>query len=324
MISKHKHGKCIAHYNITIMFKKSIDSKSTFFCDGVEMVDLTEPIFKMSDLMYNGILSYYKVSKDMEMRPDKIGYAAYGDISYTEIILKESGIDNPFAIEVNDNLYIPSLNTVYTNVKDLDEFDENTDYVRAASKKDRPYDLIANYHKYIDKNKLPKGNGSDVASVEIPSTSTSIDPNLLSSTYTGVTSSGKNIMTNTGVGGNIGSAIGSPSVAGFDSQGNPIYAATPVEGEGGAFNTNNIGKGGDSSSYRSSNSPIEANLANKGQSGIRVSNGKIYFGNGVIANSSDVTDVTGSNEAENELVDCAKNGVTLGQFLNATIKNSIK
>ena len=297
------------------MFNKSIDSKSTFFRDGIEMVDLTEPIFKKSDFTYHGILSYYKVSKDMEMRPDKLGYAAYGDMSYTEIILKESGIDNPFAIEVNDDLYIPSLNTVYTNVKDVDEFDKNQDYIRAANGKDTPYDLIANYHKYIDKNKLPKGNGSDVATVTIPSNSTSIDPNLLSSTYTGVTSSGKPMMTNTGVGGNIGSAIGSPSIAGLDSQGNPIYPATSEEGESGAYNPN-TGRGG--------NSPVEANLANKGQSGIRVANGKIYFGNGVIANSNDVTDVIGSNEVDNELVDCAKNGVTLGQFLNATIKNSIK
>ena len=296
------------------MFKKSIDSKSTFFRDGIEMVDLTEPIFKTSDLTYHGILSYYKVSKDMEMRPDKLGYAAYGDISYTEIILKESGIDNPFSIEFNDDLYIPSLNTVYTNIKDSDEFDENPDYVRATSGKETPYDLIANYHKYIDKNKLPKSNGSDIVSVSIPSTNTSIDPNLLSSAYTGVTSSGNPTMSNTGVGGNIGSPIGSPSIAGFDSQGNPIYSATA--GEGAVSNPNITGSTG--------NSPVEANLANKGQSGIRVANGKIYFGNGVIANSSDVTDVVGSNEVENELVDCAKNGVTLGQFLNATIKNSIK
>ena len=295
------------------MFKKSIDSKSTFFRDGIEMVDLTEPIFKTSDLTYHGILSYYKVSKDMEMRPDKLGYAAYGDISYAEIILKESGIDNPFSIEFNDDLYIPSLNTVYTNIKDSDEFDENPDYVRATSGKDTPYNLIANYHKYIDKNKLPKSNGSDIVSVSIPSTNTSIDPNLLSSTYTGVTSSGNPTMSNPGVGGNIGSPIGSPSIAGFDSQGNPIYAATAGEG---VSNPNITGSAG--------NSPVEANLANRGQSGIRVANGKIYFGNGVIANSSDVTDVVGSNEVENELVDCAKNGVTLGQFLNATIKNSIK
>lgn len=297
------------------MFKKSIDSKSTFFRDGIEMVDLTEPIFKTSDLTYHGIISYYKVSKDMEMRPDKLGYAAYGDISYAEIILKESGIDNPFTIEFNDDLLIPSLNTVYTNIKDLDEFDKNPDYVRAASGKDTPYDLIANYHKYIDKNKLPKENGSDVTAVSIPSTNTSIDPNLLSSTYNGVTSSGKATMSNTGVGGNIGSPIGSPSIAGFDSQGNPIYSATPGEGEATVSNPNTV---------RGGNSPVEANLANKGQSGIRVANGKIYFGNNVVSNSADVIDVVGSNEVENELVDCAKNGVTLGQFLNATIKNSIK
>lgn len=297
------------------MFKKSIDSKSTFFRDGIEMVDLTEPIFKTSDLTYHGIISYYKVSKDMEMRPDKLGYAAYGDISYAEIILKESGIDNPFTIEFNDDLLIPSLNTVYTNIKDLDEFDKNPDYVRAASGKDTPYDLIANYHKYIDKNKLPKENGSDVTAVSIPSTNTSIDPNLLSSTYNGVTSSGKATMSNTGVGGNIGSPIGSPSIAGFDSQGNPIYSATPGEGEATVSNPNTV---------RGGNSPVEANLANKGQSGIRVANGKIYFGNSVVSNSADVIDVVGSNEVENELVDCAKNGVTLGQFLNATIKNSIK
>lgn len=297
------------------MFKKSIDSKSTFFRDGIEMVDLTEPIFKTSDLTYHGIISYYKVSKDMEMRPDKLGYAAYGDISYAEIILKESGIDNPFSIEFNDDLLIPSLNTVYTNIKDLDEFDKNPDYVRAASGKDTPYDLIANYHKYIDKNKLPKENGSDVATVSIPSTNTSIDPNLLSSTYNGVTSSGKNTMSNAGVGGNIGSPIGSPNIAGFDSQGNPIYSATPGEGEAAVSNPNTV---------RGGNSPVEANLANKGQSGIRVANGKIYFGNNVVSNSADVIDVVGSNEVENELVDCAKNGVTLGQFLNATIKNSIK
>lgn len=297
------------------MFKKSIDSKSTFFRDGIEMVDLTEPIFKTSDLTYHGIISYYKVSKDMEMRPDKLGYAAYGDISYAEIILKESGIDNPFSIEFNDDLLIPSLNTVYTNIKDLDEFDKNPDYVRAASGKDTPYDLIANYHKYIDKNKLPKENGSDVATVSIPSTNTSIDPNLLSSTYNGVTSSGKPTISNAGVGGNIGSPIGSPSIAGFDSQGNPIYSATPGEGEATVSNPNTV---------RGGNSPVEANLANKGQSGIRVANGKIYFGNSVVSNSADVIDVVGSNEVENELVDCAKNGVTLGQFLNATIKNSIK
>lgn len=298
------------------MFAKTLDSKSTYTLNGIKLKDITEPIFKNGNSKLTGVMSYYKVSKEMEMRPDKIAYAAHGDMKYAEIILKESGIDNPFAIEFNDELLVPSLNTVYTNIKDVEDFMNSGEYENESSHQ-TPYDLVANYHKYIDKNKLPKENGSTVSEVNIPSSSSSIDPNLLSSTFTGVTSSGKQIP---GVGDNTGlsgltNGIGSPSIAGYDANGNPIYGGndgnTPgnVLGGTGANNTQ---------------SPVEANMANRGQSGIFVSNGKIYFGNGVIANSSDVTDITGSNEVDNELVDCAKNGVTLGQFLNATIKNSIK
>ena len=256
------------------MFAKTLDSKSTYTLNGIKLKDLTEPIFKNGNRNLSGVMSYYKVGKDMEMRPDKIAYAAHGDMQYAEIILKESGIDNPFAIEFNDDLMVPSLNTVYTNIKDKEDFESSGEYENESSRQ-TPYDLVANYHKYIDKNKLPKENGSTVSEVNIPSSSSSIDPNLLSSTFTGVTSSGKPIEGNSSLRGTIGS-------------------------------------------------PVEANMANRGKSGIFVSNGKIYFGNGVVSNSSDVTDITGSNDVDNELVDCAKNGVTLGQFLNATIKNSIK
>lgn len=306
------------------MFTKTLDSKSTYTLNGIKIKDITEPIFKNRNRDLTGVMSYYKVSKEMEMRPDKIAYAAHGDMKYAEIILKESGIDNPFAIEFNDELLVPSLNSVYTNIKDVEDFMNSGEYENESSHQ-TPYDLVANYHKYIDKNKLPKENGSTVSEVNIPSSSSSIDPNLLSSTFAGVTSSGKQIAgvgNNAGIGGltnGIGSPyglpiIGSPSIAGYDANGNPIY--------GGNDNTPDNVLGGRGSN--NTQSPVEANMANRGQSGIFVSNGKIYFGNGVIANSSDVTDITGSNDVDNELVDCAKNGVTLGQFLNATIKNSIK
>lgn len=262
------------------MFAKTLDSKSTYTLNGIKLKDITEPIFKNGNRNITGVMSYYKVSKDMEMRPDKIAYAAHGDMQYAEIILKESGIDNPFAIEFNDEIMVPSLNTVYTNIKDKEDFESSGEYENEVSQ--TPYELVANYHKYIDKNKLPKENGSTVSEVNIPSSSSSIDPTLLSSTFTGVTSSGKQI-----------------------------------EGDN-SSNGNQALRGG------TIGSPVEANMANRGKSGIFVSNGKIYFGNGVVSNSTDVTDITGSNDVDNELVDCAKNGVTLGQFLNATIKNSIK
>jgi hypothetical protein len=298
------------------MFAKTLDSKSTYTLNGIKLKDITEPIFKNGNSRLTGVMSYYKVSKEMEMRPDKIAYAAHGDMKYAEIILKESGIDNPFAIEFNDELLVPSLNTVYTNIKDLEDFMNSGEYENESSHQ-TPYDLVANYHKYIDKNKLPKENGSTVSGVNIPSSSSSIDPNLLSSTFAGVTSSGKQIPgvgNNTGVGG-LANGIGSPSIAGYDANGNPIYGGN----DGNTPDNVLSGTGGNNAQ-----TPVEANMANRGQSGIFVSNGKIYFGNGVIANSSDVTDITGSNDVDNELVDCAKNGVTLGQFLNATIKNSIK
>ena len=69
---------------------------------------------------------------------------------------------------------------------------------------------------------------------------------------------------------------------------------------------------------------VEANLANNGESGIKLVNGKIYFGNNVYSDPNDISDVRGSNKVDSDLVDCARNGVTLGQFLDATIRNNAK
>ena len=98
------------------MFAKTLDSKSTYTLNGIKIKDITEPIFKNRNRDLTGVMSYYKVSKEMEMRPDKIAYAAHGDMKYAEIILKESGIDNPFAIEFNDELLVPSLNLLLLKV----------------------------------------------------------------------------------------------------------------------------------------------------------------------------------------------------------------
>ena len=64
-------------------------------------------------------------------------------------------------------------------------------------------------------------------------------------------------------------------------------------------------------------------MANKGKSGIQIINGKIYFGPTVTSSTDNMIDVNGSNDTSSNIVDCAKNGVTLGQFLNAAIKNNI-
>ena len=80
------------------------------------MVNLTDSIFGVKDSVVT--CSFYKVKKNMEMRPDLMSIAAYGEEGYTEMIIKYSQIDNPFAIEEGDIIAVPTLNSVYDDVKD--------------------------------------------------------------------------------------------------------------------------------------------------------------------------------------------------------------
>ena len=187
----------------------------------------------------------------MQMRPDLLSIASFGEDTYAEMIVKYSEICNPFAIEEDDVIAVPSLNSIYNEVKDVILSNNTED--------EGTYNLVKNYHKYIDKSKVPSNMGSQTS---------------------------------------------------------------PVQGNKNATQNKNIsGTEGNSSV---GNSPVEPNMANNGNSGISVINGRIYFGPNVSVKATDITDVDGDNIAESDLVDCAKSGVTIGQFLNATVKNSLK
>ena len=69
--------------------------------------------------------------------------------------------------------------------------------------------------------------------------------------------------------------------------------------------------GSDKVTQKSEKSPSEANISKKGDSGLTVKNGKIYFG----AIDEQLVPV------DDALIECATDGTTLGEFLNATIKN---
>lgn len=214
------------------MFSNTIDNKQHYInSDGVEMLDLSDSIFDSQD---SGITcTFYKVTSEMVMRPDLMSISSFGEDKYTEMIMKYSEIDNPFAINKDDLIAIPSLNSIYNEVKDISLSNPETS---------AGYDLVKNYHKYIDKSKLPEYNGTK----------------------------------------------------------EPEEMGTKVLPQ------------------------VEPNLANDGNSGISIINGRLYFGPNVSVNSSDIEDVDGDNVTVNNLVDCAKNGVTVGQFLNATVRNSLK
>lgn len=215
------------------MFSKSLDEKKTYIVgDNIEVVDLGESIFdshKSIDQLY----SIYKVSKDYEMRPDLISRVLYGTTDFTEMILKYSMVNNPFAMEYGDIIYAVTRDSIYHPIKDVEY--ETTEV----------FDAIKNYHKYIDKNKVPKSPGSDTVPQKTSQTS-----------------------------------LQTSSINNNTSQDN--------------------------------NSPVEANITKTGDSGITIKDGKIYFGSydDVVTNTDSPT------------VDCAVNGTTLGEFLNATLRNS--
>lgn len=197
------------------MFGKSLDNKQTYMIDDNEVVDLSESIFDHNKAMTR-FTSMYKVARDFEMRPDLISMALYGSTDYTEMILKYSLVNNPFSIERDDLIYGASYASIYNPIKD--SMVETTGV----------FDAVKNYHKYIDKNKVPTKPGSDTNNIKIEETG------------------------------------------------------------------------------------IEANISKTGDTGITVKDGKVYFGNLDPA----VTTVDSS------IVQCAEDGTTLGEFLNATIRNN--
>ena len=136
------------------MFARTLDRKRTYMYDDIEVVDLSESIFDPKYAMTQ-ICSIYKVTKELEMRPDLVSKSLYGSTDYTEMILKYSMINNPFSIEMGDLVFAASLDSIYNPVK---ETEEDTTGV---------FNAIKNYHKYIDKSKAPKKAGSDSVTKQI-------------------------------------------------------------------------------------------------------------------------------------------------------------
>lgn len=202
------------------MFNKTLDSKDTYIVgDGIEVVDLADTIFDPG-ISIDNLYTMYKVSNEYVMRPDLLSQSLYGTTDYAEMILKYSQINNPFTLEDGDIIFATSLTNIYQPVKDTE------------GQKTAVFDAVKNYHKYIDKKKVPTSTGSD-------------------------TVKDKSISSNT-------------------------------------------------------NGPVEANISKTGNSGITIKDGKLYFGS--------VDDSVSSTDSP--IVDCAVNGTTLGEFLNATLRNS--
>ncbi len=129
------------------MLEYTIDKKEIITVNGEKIVDLTDSIFKTED--YESILfNIYRVPEHMKMRMDLVSIAAYGTDKYTEVLLKYNSISNPFTLNADDILFVPTIDTVENELK-----------ANQIPKNDTA-EQIRNYHKYIDKNKLPNNIGS--------------------------------------------------------------------------------------------------------------------------------------------------------------------
>lgn len=155
------------------MFTRSLDSKKKYkIDDDIEVFDLADGIFDSKKAMTQ-ICSIYKVRKEYEMRPDLVSEALYGTTDYTEMILKYSMINNPFALEYNDLVFGASLTDIYNPIKTT-EYDSNG-----------IFEAVKKYHKYIDKKKVPESPGSDKVTVQI--TDVPLEANISKTGDTGIT-----------------------------------------------------------------------------------------------------------------------------------------
>ena len=157
------------------MFTRTLDSKGTYKIDqGIEVIDLADGIFDPNKAM-SQICSIYKVRKEYEMRPDLVSSVLYGTTDYTEMILKYSLINNPFAIEKDDIIYGAAMSDIYNPVKDTTIDSTGV------------FDAVKNYHKYIDKHKVSEKPGSDKVNISIPSSNKDSEANISKTGNTGLT-----------------------------------------------------------------------------------------------------------------------------------------
>ena len=93
---------------------KILDTKATVNVEGEEFIDLlTDNVISLDVMSGQPIV----VNEHYVARPDLISLAMYGEDDYADIICKVNGISNPFEINEDNILYIPSIETVMEFIK---------------------------------------------------------------------------------------------------------------------------------------------------------------------------------------------------------------
>lgn len=125
-------------------FDYSIDNKPLIKDKkGNEIVDLTKSVFNRNVGSTVNFTSY-AISERFVMRPDLISIAHYGDDTGTELILKYTGISNPFSIYEDDIMRIPAYADARAAMQNTGEESKDAEVTRSQE--------IKNYYKYVNKS----------------------------------------------------------------------------------------------------------------------------------------------------------------------------
>lgn len=129
---------------------------------GNELVDLTRSIFKKDA---NPIKDYTMLHMDAyhHMRPDLVSHTMFGTDRYTELILKFTGVSNPFTLDDDDVLIIPNAAEAEGMlVKGNEEGDEALRTGTIAQ--------IRNFYKFVNQDyKSDRSSYDKLANMNIPS-----------------------------------------------------------------------------------------------------------------------------------------------------------
>lgn len=94
----------------------SLQNKREIEVDGVQIIDLTEPIIEFKSEL-NIIQPPVLVTKEFEMRPDLIAKVVYGSEDHVDLLLLFNGYSNPLMIEKGMYLQVPELDSMISNTK---------------------------------------------------------------------------------------------------------------------------------------------------------------------------------------------------------------
>lgn len=142
----------------TLGFKSDIKSEYL----GESIHNLLDQTFEIPDTYSYNI---FEVTKEYIARPDLISLDAYGDTMFADVICKLNGISNPFELNINTKLIIPSPENImeFTRTPYVNEIDENwgnnsitnsnTDKVKTKKSKRQPNEAIVGDSRFkIDSN----------------------------------------------------------------------------------------------------------------------------------------------------------------------------